>query len=388
MLDTAKVTSPFLAEDVAERIEGQLKLRQAVDLPTGEIDYAFIAGELAGSFDHRISLRVMRERWESRRAVLPDGRHINATTLLPSPPYLSAEGSIHKAILGHNVTGGPCDVRAALRWFVGFIAERVGEQLPPADYWQVRRLDWAEAFDLGSFAAVEEWIRSVNGASYPRRKPIKHGTESITFPGFSTTIKAYHKGPEFAAHDHRRLRGSTLTDDALEGLQRASNSVLRVEVGIKARKLDADHRGAPPLIGQISETYCTDLYDRETARMLREGRQDMDTVRTYEMVESRLFAHYSPTLATSLVGTWVRLSTIGEDEARKRMKRDTFYRHRRQLEAAGVSWHGTDVVLLDDTFTQIPAGFSPLRADPRRMVGESPPVLRLLAPYREEMAAD
>jgi II/X family phage/plasmid replication protein len=387
MLDTAKVTSPFLAEDVAGRIEGQLKLRQAVDLSTGEIDYAFIAGDLVGSYDHRISLRVMRERWESRRVRLPDGRRINATTLHPSPPYLSAEGSVHKAMLGHNVTGGPCDVRAALRWFVAFIAGAVGEALPGADYWQVRRLDWAEAFDLGTFAAVEEWLRSVNGAAYPRRKPVKHGSESITFPGYSTTIKAYHKGPEFRAHDGRRLRGSTLTDDALEGLQQASNSVLRVEVGIKARKLDADHGSKPPLVGQISETYCADLYDRETARMLREGRSDMETVRTLELVEERLFALHSAPLASALVSTWVRLSTMGEDHARRRLSVRTFYRHRRLLQDAAISWHGTDVVLLDP-FTHIPAGFSPLRSDPRRMVGEAPPVLRLLAPYRDEMAAD
>jgi II/X family phage/plasmid replication protein len=385
MLDTVKIQSSFLDENLAQRIESQLKLRQSVDLSTGEIDYAFISGDLAGSYDHRIAVRVLRERWESRRVKLADGRQINLTEQVPSPPHLSVEGSVHKAMLGHNISGGPCDVRAALRWFVAFIGDGLGEQLPAADYWQVRRLDWAEAFDLGDFGAVEEWIRWVGGASYPRRKPLKHGAQSISFPGFSTTLKAYHKGPEFDAHDRRRLKNSKLAPEVVERLQLASNSVLRLEVGIKARKLDADH-GGPPLVGQISETYCMDLYERETARMLREGQYDMETVRKLEDVEVRLFTLYSRALAANLVGTWVRFSTKGEDWARERMTHDTFYRHRRQLIAAGVSWHGTDVHLVE-RFSLVPTGFAPTLRDPRRLMGEDPSVVRFLEPYRE-MAAD
>jgi II/X family phage/plasmid replication protein len=385
MLDTVKIQSPFLDEDCAQRIESQLKLRQAVDLSTGEIDYAFISGELEGSYDHRIAVRVSRERWESHRVKLSDGRSFNLTETVPCPPYLSVEGSVHKAMLGHNISGGPCDVRAALCWFVDYVAAGLGEDIPEPEYWQVRRLDWAEAFDLGDFAAVEEWIRWVSGAAYPRRKPLKHGAQSISFPGFSTTLKAYHKGPEFDAHDRRRLKDSKLSSEAVEQLQRASNSVLRLEVGIKARKLDADH-GGPPLVGQISETYCMDLYERETARMLREGQRDMDTVRTYEAVEARLFSLHSRTLASNLVATWVRFSTKGEDWARERMTHDTFYRHRRQLVASGVSWHGTDIHLVE-RFSLVPAGFSPTLRDPRRMMGEALQVVRCLEPYRD-MAAD
>ncbi len=385
MLDTAKIQSGFLDEEGAQHIESQLKLRQSVDLSTGEVIYAFIAGDLTGSHDHRISVKVLRERWESYRVTLSHGRQYNRTEPVSCPPYLSVEGSVHKAMVGHNISGGPCDVRAALRWFVGFVQDGIGAQLPTADYWQVRRLDWAEAFDLGTFAAVEEWIRWVSGASYPRRKPVKHGAESITFPGFSTTVKAYHKGPEFNTHDRRRLKDSKLAPEAVERLQLASNSVLRLEVGIKARKLDADH-GAPPTVGQISETYCMDLYERETTRMLREGQREMDTVRKYEAVEARLFSLHSRTLASNLVSTWVRFSTKGEDWARERMTPETFYRHRRQLVAAGVSWHGTDVHLVE-RYSLVPVGFAPTLRDPRRMTGEAPEVVRHLAPYRE-MAAD
>ena len=385
MLDTVKIQSPFVDENLAQRIESQLKLRQSVDLATGEIDYAFISGDLEGSYDHRISVRVSRERWESHRVRLGNGRTFNLTEPVACPPYLSVEGSVHKAMLGYNISGGPCDVRAALRWFVAFVGVGVGEQLPTAGGWQVRRLDWAEAFDLGDYAVVEEWIRWVGGASYPRRKPLKHGVESISFPGYSTTLKAYHKGPEFAAHDRRRLRDSNLAPQAVDRLQLDANNVLRLEVGIKARKLDADH-GGPPLVGQISETYCMDLYERETARMLREGQHDMETVRKLEDVEARLFTLYSRTLAGNLVGTWVRFSTKGEDWARQRMTNDTFYRHRRQLIAAGVSWHGTDVHLVE-RFSLVPAGFAPTLRDPRRMTGEHPTVVRCLEPYRE-MAAD
>ncbi len=86
MLDTVKIQSPFLDENLAQRIESQLKLRQSVDLSTGEIDYAFISGDLEGSYDHRIAVRVLRERWESHRVKLSDGRRFNLTEQVPSPP--------------------------------------------------------------------------------------------------------------------------------------------------------------------------------------------------------------------------------------------------------------------------------------------------------------
>jgi hypothetical protein len=91
-------------------------------------------------------------------------------------------------------------------------------------------------------------------------------------------------------------------------------------------------------------------------------------------------------VASSLFATWVQFSALGEDESRKDMKRATFYLHRKQLQDAGVSWHGADVAIVNRT-SLIPAGFSPVRADLRRLTSLDPLVVTLLAPYRE-MAAD
>jgi II/X family phage/plasmid replication protein len=380
MLDTVKLRSPVIPEDLAAAVEASLVLRTAVDLATGQLLYELCSGGLEGSYDHRVSVMVQRERWISER--LPISRRVY-TRKEASPPYLELEGSVHKAMLGHNVAGGPCDLRAACRWFVADVADRLGVRLPPADLWEARRLDWAEVYDLGSFEACEEFVRALQAAAFPRRKVARWGAESVGSAGTTTGVVAYHKGPEFAAHDARRYRRAGHDVLALE-LQQRANRLLRVEVRAKARKLDEDH-GQAPAVAELTEEYLRRIHDWETARLLREGKADMETVRRAEEVRERLAAEYGERLAATLYATWVWFSTLGEQQARKRMKRATFYLHRKQLQAAGVSWHGTDVAIVQ-RFTLIPAGFSPVRTDPRRLTGEDPRVVQLLAPYREQAA--
>ena len=106
----------------------------------------------------------------------------------------------------------------------------------------------------------------------------------------------------------------------------------------------------------------------------------MTTVRLEKEVSARLFAAYSPELAGSLYGMWVRLSAHGEKEVKKSMKLPTFYRKRKQLVEAGCSWAGTDIVI---KHSSIPVGFSLRRADPRRDTIEDPRITDLLARWRE-----
>jgi II/X family phage/plasmid replication protein len=163
-------------------------------------------------------------------------------------------------------------------------------------------------------------------------------------------------------------------------LQERANRILRLETSIKARKLAEDHGGEKPTVAQLTQEYLERVHDREITRLLKEAQTDMKTVRTHLEVSRRLSSMYSPELAGLLLGTWFKLSALGEKEVKRSMSKPTFYRQKKQLMDAGCSWNSTDVVLMEHSL--IPRGFSPVRRDPRRLVEESSKVVESLTPFR------
>jgi hypothetical protein len=229
------------------------------------------------------------------------------------------------------------------------------------------------------YEAIADYIWAMNNARFPRRKSGRYGEESVTFAGRTTAVNIYHKGPEFHAHDHKRLR-LQIPKIQLEGLQHAANGIMRAEVQIKARKLDDDF-GHKPTVADVTEDYLKPVHDREMARLIREGKSEMKTVRKQKDVLQRLHDLHNQRLAGVLFGTWSQLSTLGEKITRDHMKRATFYLHRKQLQDSCVAWVGSDVLVLDNV-ASFPQDFAPVRTDPRHVCGEDPVVAAKLAPYR------
>jgi hypothetical protein len=372
MIDTVKLLSPELSEDVVECIEKACTRRSAVHLGTGDVEYEFTTGNPKGSYDHRVSIKVVREQLES--ISLPGGRSFPRS--VPCAPRLALEGSVHKAMLGHNIFGGPSDPVLACRWLVHDIGLRLGVPLPCGDSWGVSGIDWAEAYNLGSFDACQEYIEGLNSAQFPRRKVIRFGSESLMTVGSTTTVKVYHKGPEFSKHDWKRFKKAGLPDSELVPLQEEANCILRLETSIKSRKLTELYQGKPQVM-QLTQALLEGVHDREVARLLKEAKHDMETVRTHQEVSRRLIARYGgitedgcfigTSKSNTLFGTWLQLAALGEKEVRKNMPDRTFYRHRKELTEIGISWQAADVHTVA-RHSAIPHGFSPTRKDSRRLV--------------------
>lgn len=391
MLDTVKVRSPYIGEGVASAISALLKRRTCIDLATGVLEYEFTSGPLMGTWDHRISIKVERQEYRavdtSRLVEVPgpgrthyDQRKSSRPELVDCPPYLLVEGSVHKALLGHNVYGGPLDTAAPVRWLVNMVAEAADVALPPADSWLYRRIDWAECYDLGSPDAVREYIGYLRNAEYPRRKVGRFGLESLHIAGTSSSIKFYHKGPEF--HKHDRKRCERFTDD-IRALQSVANNTLRCEVEIHARTLDEEYASGPAVGKPEIVQWVQCLHDRDMARVLREGTSAVLIVRTAVAVKRRLYETYSSRQARALYGTWFELCALGEKSVASGFASDrvTFWRHRKLLTEAGCSWHGGDVHL-DTSVRLVPADFTPQRHDARRLTTEHDQVVASLAAYR------
>lgn len=351
MIDTLKLVSPDLDADTLAAVKAASVVKLAVDNATGEELWSFTSGELLGSHDHRVRFSVRDSR-------------------------LVTEGSVHKLLLGHNIFGGSDDLAACARFLVAGIVERLGVPLPAADLWEVHQIDHAEAFLFDSFDAVEGYFRAMQGVSYPRRTVSRHGFNSIHVPGRLTTVKLYHKGVEFNAHDRKRLKRVMLST-SLDWLQDYANSVLRSEVSLRRRL--AEDFGGWPLVSQIPEGYAKRVHDSELAKLVREGGAEMETVRTFLEVKARLHEIYTPRNAEILLGTWMKLSAMGEEETKKGVVRSTFFLHRKQLLEAGCSWHSGDVVRAAPVF---PADFVPVSSSPYALRGEDPTVTKQLDPFR------
>jgi len=469
MIDTVRLRSPFISAEAAALVEQQLTRRTAVQMASGEVLYEVTSGELDGSFDNRIMVRLCREelaeapglrlsaksdttpKVDPHLLLYPDlavqaerqrvaalgakervsvSRHRPIFRNVPCDPYLIIEGSVHKAMVGHNITGGPQSFAPAAYWFVNLVAaELLGVSLPHGSEWFVERVDVTETYNLfeppaGSrddaamklayskaFDAVQDFIGSLNRVEFPRRKRRCYGLEALQFAGTTTSFSLYHKGPEFAAHDAKKLRlrevsrrkwdakdGGWIDLDVdpervcfsaseLEELQTLANGIMRVEISVKSKKLRADVesgllgvKGEKVCVVQVTDAYLQRVHDMEVARVIREGHKDMMIVRLEKEVYARLTDMHGGRLAAPLYALWVRLAAHGEKEAKKSMKRTSFYRQRSQLVAAGCSWAGTDIVI---KHSNIPVGFSLRRSDPRRDAIEDPRITDLLSRWRE-----
>lgn len=368
--DTIKLRSPYMDESAMRQIEQQCILRSGMHLGTGELLYELFTGDLLGSWDSRISLKPMRQEHVADK----NGR----VRLEPCEPYLLIEASVHKVKLGHNVYGGPDSFLQAARDLVALVEQLLDVALLPGDYWTVHRVDVANVFNL-SPAQIKAFFDGMQLLSFPRRsaKALK-GSASIYFPGKTTTVKFYHKGPEFKVHDYARLRGFfkaifthhygpqpdnlERAERKLRALQRLADRRLRVEVEIHSDKLQYDF-GRNPTAAEVTDAYLQRVHDAEVERILREGKQGMDTVRTEEAVWRRLENQYPGRLAHVLHAFWQVMATRGDEKARERYSKPTFYRNRKLLEEAGVSWRGSDVVLVANDGLIL--DFAPLRGDHR-----------------------
>lgn len=374
-LDTVRFKTPYMAPAVVDLIERQGESYCRINNETGERVWEITRTNLNGTFDSRIMVRPMHEDCVGSKHGKPEWH--------PSPPYLLIECSLGKVFHGHNVYGAIEHLPDAAARLRELLQHLLSAPLPNSDNWTLQRVDWAENFQL-PYSAIQEFFEGIYHVAFPRRKAHKYANQAVFFPGTTTTLKLYHKGPEFEKSDRKRLlfilkkvfhmnrphgkdvdwsHGQALKK--VRALMRMANNRLRAEVEIHAEKLDYDF-GRKPKVKEVTTAYLQAVFDKEMARLLREGQDATAIVRTSVAVRDRLEAFYRPTLAGLLHGFWLGLATHGEEDMRQRGNRATFYRRRKQLVDVGISWLSTDTQLIEREGSLLPRDFSPVRANPRR----------------------
>lgn len=390
MYDTFCFSSPFLDEESIGQIQSRLMNMHYGYTRTreGMILHDFLRGQIFCDRAIGVIVDVKRKRmsWEGPTVteILRDAgsgrRHPGRTVYRECPPFITVEGSVHKMLLGHNVTGGPREFQPAAAWFTDEIASRMGVPLPETNAWTVNRIDYADTFTLPE-RAIGHFIESAGKAVYPRRKVTAYGRKSICCSGKGVTVKMYDKGAEFRKHDMHRLR-EELSSENLECLLKVANQMLRIECTIRAGKLrkDLNLNDRYPLVSEIYDEHIMAIHYDEVFKLLKEGRfKEFPVVRRPGSVCQRLSETYTQVQADRLYQTWVMLVKDGETVAKKTMKPSTWSDHQRKLIQAGCAWLGAN---MDSRRCTLPEGFSISPTDSRCCLEEDPIVISKLAPYR------
>jgi len=366
LYDTLKLRSPVVGQAMADTVGAKLYVRSAVRPEDGDVAYSYTHDNLRGSWENRISVKLQDAMVEEE----PDEDGVVETL---AGWRIVIEGSVHKAMLGHNVHGGPDRIVPAAGWFVDHVAALLGVELPPWQSWEVCQVDVADAYELPELAQIE-LVNDLMQRKYPKRKCWPYPNESVMWAGrvsSQSAIKVYRKGPEFLVH--RKHIKNRLTPSELLDLQTKADSLIRVETSIRARWFRR-LLGRLPTIAECDDAMLRALHEGEIARILNEG-QEVQVTRDYESVKRLLQKRFQrrPDVAFDVLQTWMDLCVYGEDKARQGRARRTYYQHLIYLRECGISWYGGDVVHRESA---IPSGFT-LRGNTFRQDEVSPAVERI-----------
>lgn len=342
MLDTITLITEALTPEDYTIIQEQLQLRTGVQMATGEEKFSRYVATLASpNTGAQIRFTVETSRWVK----LPGMR---GPYKVPGLKTFRVEGSIHKAMLGHNVYGGPKEPEDAIAWFLVMASEILSLPLPDLDKWYVKRLDWAESFDLGSLDNVRGWIRAKSLVVYPRREVHFWGDVGFIADGTTTTLRAYAKGPQFHSEGGYKSLLQCADAEYAYNVSKLAEKVLRCEVEIKPDVLEKleDKGRADTITRQWLERT---MYEEQWKKFLRPIDSDSRMAHTAVEVEKRLRDTYGDDSVTmlSLYMVWCTLAVRGEAWYRRQIHRSTWYKQRKALESACISWESTNVLTLD-----------------------------------------
>ena len=374
MLDTVVLVTTRPPEAGWEALCVKLQARRGskTDGDTGEVteDYVHYSATLAlPKTNGQVRIQVRTSQW-----VVRPGEKTPSKIDIWS---LRLEASLHKAMLGHNVFGGPLAILSSCRYLVAAVGTVLEVALPAADIWQIRRLDIAQSFDLHSLDNVLGWIRSKSLASYPRRTVHFWGSLGFTADGTTTCVRAYAKGPQLDKEGGFTGLCKVMPAHEAFNVNAIAQRILRTEVEIKAAVWDK----TPTTVAEADEGWLDEQYSKAWQTFLRLPEKGAELAHTALEAELRLRATYGDTGYVALYAVWCMVALRGEDWYRRQVPASTWRHQRGRLETAGITWLGTDVLLLSAPGDI--RDFAPTLDSPNRLSSVAPAVAALESEYSD-----
>lgn len=353
-VDTIWLVSPYVPDEVAIKIQNQSTWKYAVDKKTGTIQYEIVTGSMEGSYDSRISVDINRLHW------IYDFRTEKAVQVSCNP-WILIKCSLPKILIGNNVLQIANDFNDQVQVILNIVSKFYGVKLPDYTNWKVKEIHYSENFIMESKQEAKEWIMNLQAVTYPRRDFDKHKDNGIYFATRSTTFKIYHKGDDFRKHDKSRLKKRLDIMQVID-LEELADKIIRVEVEIHKRKLVDDFKELTyninkrmnntdirypyndlPFLFMINEMYLNEMFDNEIRKVFKIAEGDMKMYNKYDVVAQRLYGMYETSLANSLLNFWSMASVKGDKNIKTMFKESTYYKYKKKLKNAGITWIGSDL---------------------------------------------
>lgn len=332
MYDTIRLRSPYISNELYNKINYFCMKKQGINLSTGELMYQIVTGELSGSWDSRISIQCRDYDFDK------------SGIKVKSYPYLVIEGSTHKLKFGHNIYGGFESFKDAVYFLISTIEKILCLKLPCFYLWEVRRIDISQNFYIGQENVIK-WFYSNQFNDYQRRSVNRYENTGIYISGTTTTLKFYSKGDEFKRHDYKRIKAFK-SDLEANRLYNIAKDILRCEVEIKNKKLKYELCKDIIRVCDVDDNLVFNIFDEEVKRFLREGESMYLVINETMKVKERLFSELSSELAKNVFSTWTMLSTFGYKKTKENISKATFYRHVKILKDLGITWYNSDISIV------------------------------------------
>jgi II/X family phage/plasmid replication protein len=261
------------------------------------------------------------ETW-SRESIRSDSHQITVRLT----DLLEITGSPARVMQEDNVFGSS-DIVECFNAVINFVGKQLNVTLPnDPNIWRVTRVDYTENYNLESLSEVKQalnYLRHAEGGRYQ----VRTTAETVYWSPTSRlrSGKAYAKGPHL---DYMKKKGLLDIDDAKIA---AAQSLLRLELKIGSQYWR-----------ERSEKQWFNYTENDFIRIHNDyfgqfigNVEIMETDNLLEILQS-----ISTTNGQALASfrTWCLVKSVGIEETRKTMPKSTWYRHKKLLNQAGVSW--------------------------------------------------
>lgn len=267
--------------------------------------------------------------WEmaARESIRSDSHQVQVTV----GAAIRIQGSPARVMGDHNVFGSD-DIGACARAMINHAAQALGVRFPGYRRWKCSRVDVTCNYDLGSLTAVREALMALRHAEGGRYQ-LRTEAESVYWSVRSRrrSGKGYAKGPHLRYLQKKGL--VELSEDELD----LADRLLRLEMKLGSQFWSESEKNGfrwfdytaadlmrlhyeyfAPLVGSAEVTEMTDMESK-----------------LYKAAES---LGYRPGDGKGAFRHYCLVMTIGHDQAKASCQKSAYYRYRKIMLTAGISW--------------------------------------------------
>jgi II/X family phage/plasmid replication protein len=247
------------------------------------------------------------------------GWHLNGNRL-------QLNGSPARVQHPNNIFGDRDPHRCALD-MIDFFERHTDISLPgEVSLWDCTRLDVTQNYILRSEAEVREALRCMSGVDGGRLR-VRSQNGSVYWNDRSQlrSGKAYRKGPHL---EYQIRRGDARAPAEQVVL---CNRMLRLELSLRSQFWRER-------AGRKWHEWTAQCLEEEHQRYFGAMMDALEVVDTSDLLQSLQRIVPTKRAATAAYSTWLAIRADGLDRVRDRLSAATFYRHKRQLFEAGLTW--------------------------------------------------